>query len=102
MNRDALIEAVLHGHIEWQRHALERMMERAISRGIVRKVLLTGEIIEDYPDDKPFPTALFLGWSEGEPFHVVTALDSSTGYCFIITVYRPDLNHFEPDSRTRR
>ena len=26
------------------------------------RLLLTGEIIEDYPDDKPFSTALFLGW----------------------------------------
>jgi hypothetical protein len=104
MNRDELREAILDGHIEWQTHALERMMERAISRKIVRKVLLTGEMIEDYPDDKPFPTALFLGWIEEEPFHVVAALDSSSDRCrcFIITVYRPDLNHFEVDYKTRR
>lgn len=65
-------------------------------------LLLTGEIIEDYPDDKPFPTALFLGWLQEEPFHVVTALDPVSGYCFVITVYRPDLDHFEPDYKTRR
>ena len=63
---------------------------------------MEGEIIEDYPDDKPFPTALFLGRRQGDPFHVVTALDSLRGYCFVITVYRPDLNHFEPDYKTRR
>lgn len=65
-------------------------------------LLLTGEIIEDYADDKPFPTALFLGWLQEEPFHVVTALDPVSGYCFVITVYRPDLDHFEPDYKTRR
>jgi len=102
MDREQLINAVQHGRIEWQTHALERMMKRGISREIVKQVLLDGEIIEDYPDEKPFPTALFLGWFQREPFHVVTALDSLSGYCFVITVYRPDLNHFEPDYKTRR
>ena len=69
---------------------------------MVKQILLEGEIIEDYPDDKPFPTALFLGWFQGEPFHVVSGFDSLSAYCFVITVYRPDLNHFEPDYKTRR
>ena len=94
MDRDQLINAVRNGRIEWQIHALERMMKRGISTQIVKQVLLEGEMIEDYPDDKPFPTALFLGWLQGEPFHVVTALDSLSGYCFVITVYRPDFKPF--------
>jgi hypothetical protein len=102
MDKEQLINAVQNGRIEWQTHALERMMKRGISREIVKQVLLEGEIIEDYPDDEPFPTALFLGWFQGEPFHVVTALDTPSSYCFVITVYRPDLNHFEPDYKTRR
>jgi len=77
-------------------------MKREISREMVKDVLITGDIIEDYPDDKPFPSALFLGWFEGKPLHVVGALDFATGYCFVITAYEPDLNHFEPDFRTRR
>jgi hypothetical protein len=102
MDRDRLREAIQNGMIEWQTHALERMMKRGISREIVKEVLLTGEIIEDYPDEKPFPTALSLGWFRGEPFHVVTALNPLTGYCFVITVYRPDSDHFGPDYKTRR
>ena len=102
MDRDRLREAIQNGMIEWQTHALERMMKRGISREIVKQVLLEGEIIEDYPDDKPFSTALFLGWFQRNPLHVVTALDSRSGYCFVITVYRPDLTHFETDYKTRR
>jgi hypothetical protein len=102
MDREGLKRAIESDSIEWQRHALERMMERGISREIVKKVLLSGEIIEDYPNDKPYPSALLLGWVEGEPFHVVTALDSESGCCFIITAYKPDLEHFEPDYKTRR
>jgi len=102
MNRDELKIAVENGNIEWQRHALERMMERRISRKAVKEVLKNGEIIEDYPDDKPYPSALFLGWINGEPLHVVAAFDSLIGWCFIITAYKPDLEHFESDYKTRR
>jgi len=102
MNRDIVQDAVRQGCIEWQKHALERMIEREISREEVKEVLLNGEIIETYPDDKPYPSALFLGWAKKEPLHVAVALDSLTGWCFVITVYKPDLEHFESDCRTRR
>ena len=102
MDRNKLKITIEKGCIEWQRHALERMMERGISREIVKKILLSGEIIENYPDGKPYPSALFLGWFEEEPFHVVTAFDSLSEYCFVITAYRPDLEHFKSDYKTRR
>jgi len=102
MKHDLLQNAVRKGYIEWQKHALERMMERGISRETVKEVLMNGEIIENYPDDKPYPSALFLGWVKNQPFHVVTAMDSMTGWCFVITAYKPDLAHFESDYKTRR
>lgn len=102
MDINGIKTAVECGCIEWQSHALARMLERGISREIVQHVLLTGDVIEDYPDDRPYPSALFLSVVEGEPFHVVAAFDSQSGYCFIITAYSPDLEHFEPDHKTRR
>jgi hypothetical protein len=78
------------------------MLERGISRQGVFDVLLSGEQIEDYPDDTPFPAALFLGWKESKPLHVVVALDPVSQWGYIITAYRPDLEHFEPDFKTRR
>ncbi len=60
-------DAIIKSRIEWQRHALEKMMERGISRKAVRDVLLNGKIIESYPDDKPYPNALFLGWVKNQP-----------------------------------
>jgi hypothetical protein len=45
MDREKLINAVQNGKIEWQTHALERMMKRGISREIVKQILLEGEII---------------------------------------------------------
>ena len=47
MNRKLLQNAVKNGNIEWQRHALERMMERGITRKLVKEVLVNGEIIEN-------------------------------------------------------
>jgi len=78
------------------------MFQRNISRDAVIDALKTGECIEDYPEDRPFPSALFLGWHRDKALHVVAALDDVASRIFIITVYEPDLRHFEPDLRTRR
>lgn len=102
MDKNNLLNALKNGYIEWQRHAVERMMERGILRREIIEALKSGEIIEDYPNDKPYPSALYLGWIKGEPFHVVAAIDSISGWCLIITAYKPDLEHFEPDYKTRR
>jgi hypothetical protein len=88
--------------IEWQRHALERMVERGIRRSEVLSVLLSGELIEDYPEDWPFPSGLFLGWVECRPLHVVAAFYTEGERAFIVTVYEPDLDHFEADFKTRK
>lgn len=66
------------------------------------EVLRNSECIEDYPDDFPFPSALFLGWQGSQPVHVVAALNESLPKVFVITAYEPDLEHFEPDYKTRR
>jgi uncharacterized protein YegJ (DUF2314 family) len=102
MDIDKLKVAIENGYVEWQRHALERMFERGISREAVKETLRNGEVIEDYYDDSPYPSALFLGLINEEPLHVVAAFDYSTGWCFVVTAYKPDLEHFEQDYKTRR
>ena len=54
-------------------HAVQRMFERSISDVDVRKVLVDGVMIEDYPDDQPYPSFLVLAWVNGRPLHVVAA-----------------------------
>jgi hypothetical protein len=99
----AKLRAALSGdNIQWERHVLERLITRNISRNEVLRVLRIGECIEDYPDDYPYPSALFLGWSQDKPLHVVAALDETVPEIHVITVYEPDLDHFEADFRTRR
>ena len=102
MDTNQLKKAIKNGRIEWQKHSLERMMERGITREEVKRVLLEGELIENYREDKPFESGLFLGWIDGKPLHTVASIDSRSDCCFIITVYKPDLKHFEQDYRTRK
>lgn len=83
-------------------HALRRMFERKIGRVTVSTVIRIGETIVDYPDDRPYPSRLLLGWAGGEPIHVVVAQDPGNGMCYVITVYVPDAGLWRDDFRTRR
>ena len=95
--------AIQQGSMEWQKHCLQRMLEREVSRQDVVTVLLKGEKIEDYPNDWPLPSSLFfLRPLDQRPLHVVAAFNSELKKAFIITVYEPDLDHFESDLKTRR
>ena len=95
-------DAVSCGAVEWRKHVLQKLAERGISQDAIREVLLNGERIRDYTEDKPFPSALFLGYISGEPLHVVAACDEANGRAFVITAYEPSLDIFEPDYRTKR
>ncbi len=46
-------------------HAIERMFERDISEQDIESVVFNGEVIKNYPNDKPYPSRLSLGllWS---------------------------------------
>jgi len=99
---DKLQSAFSAGRIQWQKHALTKMLERGITRTDVIFTIKNGEVIEYYPTDRPFPSALILKTSDNRTLHVVTAYDVSTAMAFVITTYMPDQRHFLPDCRTRR
>lgn len=102
LNLDKLREAVRAGNIEWRKHVLTRAAERDILQAAVLDVLLSGERIRDYPEDKPFASALFLGYDGSRPLHVVASVDETAKQAFIITVYEPSLEVFEADYKTKR
>jgi hypothetical protein len=68
----------------------------------VLSCLKTGEIIEEYPEDNPYPSCLVFNGSLDNPLHVVVAINKEQNRLFIITVYEPSLNEFEDDYKTRR
>ncbi|MBQ9419923.1 MAG: DUF4258 domain-containing protein [Synergistaceae bacterium] len=81
-------------------HSRKRFAERGISIIDVCEAIGNGEIIEQYPDDFPFPSCLILGQSNGKVIHVVASLDD--GVMYIITAYIPDSAKWENDWKTRK
>jgi len=94
-------KSVTDQKINWQIHALARMLERGISREEVKEAILYGEIIEEYPNDYPLPSCLIF-YKDIKPLHIVLSYDETNHATYIITAYQPDLNHFETDLKTRR
>ena len=83
-------------------HAIQRMFERRISEENVRQVLQSGEMIEDYSDEMPFPSRLMLGRRGGRPLHVVMAENTRENELVVITVYEPDPAQWKSGSRNRK
>ena len=76
--------------LHFSRHAFERMFQRGIDPDAVAQIVSSGEVIADYPDDRPFPSTLILGFHGGQPVHAVVARDPGSGECHVVTIYRPD------------
>lgn len=83
-------------------HAIRRMFQRRIGVEEVRHILTAGEVIENYPDDLPFPSRLVLGWSGTRPLHVVAVDNPMAQETIIITVYEPDPAEWQPDFKRRK
>jgi len=88
--------------IDFRLHAIRRMFERNISIEDIHAVLESGEIIQDYPDDKPYPIRLLLGWRDNRPLHIVLAEDKQNDKIIIITAYEPDPNLWHPDFKNKK
>ena len=87
--------------IEVTSHMLQRLQNRKISYSEVKHVIINGEIIEEYPDDFPYPSCLILGLTEAKRvIHVVVGV----GECklWFITAYEPDTEKWSSDFRVRK
>ena len=78
------------------------MFERGISEKNVKKVLQTGEMIEDYSDEMPFPGGLMLGRHGSRPLHVVASETANPDELVIITVYEPASTHWKSNFKSRK
>ncbi|MHC4854969.1 MAG: DUF4258 domain-containing protein [Planctomycetota bacterium] len=83
-------------------HAIRQMFTRAISKDDVLAVVRDGEVIIDYPDDKPYPSSLMLGFVKNDPLHVVFAMDEGSKTGIIVTAYVPDSELWTADFKSRR
>ena len=93
INRSENIIISLHGQL--------RLNERNITIDDVMNAIDSGEIIEQYPKDFPFPSCLILGLSVKDVYiHIVVSMSDDKIY--LITAYIPSLDKWEADFKTRK
>lgn len=82
-------------------HAKYRLQERNILLDDVEQAIKTGSIIEEYPDDKPFPSCLISGMAvDGRVLHTVVSRYEE--FLYLITAYWPDSEKWTNNFTTRR
>ena len=103
MNLDLIKQLGTDKKLRWTNHIFLRLVQRNISMEDVQKAILSGEIIEDYPDDYPFPSCLIFGYNcNNDIIHVVCALNDEGTELWLITAYIPEKEKWMSDFKTRR
>lgn len=84
-------------------HALQKMFQRNIELNDIDNILKNIKIIEEYHDDKPFPSCLCLGYTKRKrPLHIVFSVNDNDKTVFIITVYEPDPGKWDQKFERRK
>jgi Domain of unknown function (DUF4258) len=91
MDISKIVEAIQSNRIRITDHADEEAQSDNLQYEEIFYSVLHGEIIEDYPKDKPYPSCLIFGETfASEPIHSVWAYNEKSKWSVLITVYRPD------------
>ena len=68
----------------------------------VFEAMMMDEVIEEYGDDKPYPSVLIYGRTQNErPLHVVCAYSGEDDLAIVVTAYPPDPNLWMDYKRRR-
>lgn len=101
INIEILREYYKQDQIFITNHAPERFRIRNIRMIDIKSGLYNGEIIEQYPDDFPFPSCLISGMTnDNRHIHIVMSDEGNASR--IITAYIPAIDKWEPDFKTRK
>lgn len=79
-----------------------RLEGRSIPREAVLTSVDTYVIIEEYPEDKYLPSYLIYALYMEQVVHIHIAIDIENDNIRIITTYKPTLDKWEEDFKTRR
>ena len=91
MNIQDIISAIQEKFIRITDHADEEAQADYLTFDEIFFSVLQGEVIEDYPTDKPYPSCLIFGQTfSGAPVHSVWAYNANNQWAVVITVYKPD------------
>ena len=99
---EAEIRRRIGTHIKFTEHARLTMRDDNLTTLNFLDSIKNFEIIEKYPDARPFPACLLLCWLKGkEPLHIVCALPEHVDMLIIVTLYIPSKEEWL-DYRRRR
>ncbi len=80
--------------VPYTRHARREMKQEEfgeISEREVFEAVFSGDVIEEYPDDTPYQSALIFGKTyPHRPVHLVCAYAPEEQQVIVVTVYHPD------------
>ncbi len=94
------------GKIYYSKHARDEMENEDFGEILDQEVyeaVLSGKVIEDYPNDAPYPSCLIYGRTrKGRPIHLVCAYSASERLGIVITTYEPDPEKWLDFSRRKQ
>lgn len=97
---DRLRSYIRDGKYDVTLHMRQRMGLRKITMEEIKTAIITGEVLESYPDTRPFPSLLIMGFVREElPLYVMCALSKDKAH--LITAHWMDPEKWL-DPRTRR
>jgi hypothetical protein len=99
---ESILESIEANRIRITDHADEEAYNDRLSFDEILASISGGEMIEQYSEDKPYPSCLILSKNvKDEPIHTVWAYNHEAQSSVLITVYRPDPEQWI-DGRIRR
>jgi len=78
------------------------MFQRSISLDDVNYVLQNGIIVNEYPDDRPYPSKLLFAVCNERSIHIVCSENKNENTVIVITAYEPSPDIWQNDNVTRK
>ena len=98
-----IIDAIHAHRIRITDHADEEAESDQLTFDEIYSSVFNGEIIEEYHDDRPYPSCLIYGkTSKNRPLHVVCAHSDDDKLAIIVTAYQPNPERWIDFSRRKK
>ena len=95
-------DCIRGGRTLWTYHVNMRLEQRSVGREMIIQAAESYEMVEEYPNDKYFPSYLLMGRRDKDAFHVLFGADVDGQNVRIITAYYPSPEEWEENLKTRR
>jgi Domain of unknown function (DUF4258) len=99
---DKIRQKITEEQFEFSKHATDQTVSRRIQVREIQEAIASGQVIEDYPEDKYGASCLINGLTLNyRPLHIQCSYPSRP-LLKIITVYEPDPQRWNDDFTQRR